>query len=84
MRMLFVIITGLTLLFIITTAWYVSQPVIVSIAGAFFSSLSGDAQSVMGLVQFCSIIWGPIFDILIIVWMIASAQMRDVESDLYG
>lgn len=82
--MLFVIITGLTLLFIITVSWYISQVIVTGICSALFSTLSGDAAGVMGLAQFASIIWGPILDILVIVWMIAAAQMRDVESEIYG
>lgn len=83
MRMLFVILTGLSLIFVVTVAWYFSQPVVLSLSNAFISELSGDALSVMHLVQFANIIWGPLFDILIITWMIASAQARDIESERY-
>lgn len=84
MRMLFVIITGLTLIFFITVSWYFSQAMVVSISVAIMASLSSDAASVLNLAQFCSIVWGPAFDIIIIIWMIASAQVRDAESEIYG
>lgn len=85
MKMVFIIITGLTLMGMITVAWYVSQTIILSICQAFIGEIgTGEGYSIMSLVQFCNIIWGPVFDIIILFWMIASAQARDVESDIYG
>ena len=48
------------------------------------ASATGGAQSVLNLAVWANIIWGPVFDILVVVWMIASAQARDVESEIYG
>jgi len=86
MRMLFVIITGLTLMFTITIAWYISQTIVNSISTAMLGEITSTSEgtSLLYLLQFCNIIWGPIFDILVIVWMIASAQARDVESEIYA
>jgi hypothetical protein len=85
MRMIFVIITGLTLMLTITVAWYVSQTIVLSICEAFIGEIgTGEGYNIMSLVQFCNIIWGPLFDGIILFWMIASAQARDVESDIYG
>lgn len=85
MRIIFVLITGLTLMATITVAWYISQTLVVSIAHSFLPQMgSGEGLSVMNLVEFANIIWGPLFDGIILFWMIASAQARDVESDLYG
>lgn len=78
--MLFVVITGLTLLFVITVSWYFSQALIVGIASAISGSLGADAASVLSLTEFASIVWGPILDVLVVLWMIASAQVEDVQS----
>jgi len=84
--MLFVLITGFTLMFTITVSWYISQTLVNSIATAMLGEISATSEglSLLNLLVFCNIIWGPIFDILVLVWMIASAQARDVESEIYG
>ena len=83
--MVFVIITGLTLMGMITVAWYVSQTIVVTIAHGFLPQMgTGEGLSLMYLVEFMNIIWGPLFDGIILFWMIASAQARDIESDVYG
>lgn len=69
----------------ITTAWYVSQPIILALSSSVVDSgVTGEGLSIMHLIQFANIIWGPIFDGIILFWMVASAQARDVESDIYG
>jgi hypothetical protein len=85
MRMLFVILTGIILLFTITMGWYISQTLVVSIATAMMPQLTSTAEgsSLLSLLEFCNIVWGPVFDFLVVLWMIASAQARDVESEIY-
>ena len=82
--MVFVIVTGLSLMLMITVGWYVTLVMVTSILSAVFTTLSGDAQNVATLANYGAIIWGPLFDFLIVLWMIASAQARDVESEIYG
>lgn len=82
--MVFVIVTGLTLIFIITLCWYFCLTMVVALLSGFFTVLSSDAQGVASLANLAAIVWGPLFDFLIVVWMIASAQAKDVESELYG
>lgn len=86
MRMVFVIITGLSLMGMITTAWYVSQTIVVTIATSMFGQIGSSSEgiSLLNLVEFANIIWGPLFDGIIVFWMVASAQARDVESESYG
>jgi hypothetical protein len=84
MRMLFVLITGIVLLGTITTAWYISQPIVLALANGFFGSVTGEGLSILHLVEFANIIWGPAFDGIILFWMVASAQARDIESEVYG
>lgn len=83
MRMVFVIVTGLTLMLILTVGWYVTLAMVTGLLSVMFTSLSGDAQNVATLANYGAIVWGPLFDFLIILWMIASAQARDVESEIY-
>jgi hypothetical protein len=85
MRMLFVILTGIILLFTITMGWYISQTLVTSIATAFAAQITGTSEgsSLLSLLEFCNIVWGPVFDFLVVLWMVASAQARDVESEIY-
>lgn len=86
MRIVFVIITGLTLLFIITLGWYVSNIIGSSILVAVweFLTMTEAGENITSLATFANIIWGPLLDIMVILWMIAAAQQRDVESAMYG
>lgn len=84
MRMLFVIITGVSLLFIITVGWYIGMAVGVSLIAVIFPVVEAEGQSVATLINYALILWGPFFDILVVLWMIASAQANDVESSIYG
>ena len=86
LRMLFVVLTGIALIFVIGTCWYLSQTLVTQIASAFLGeiSASSEGESMLQLVQWCNIVWGPAFIVLVIVWMVASAQARDVESEIYG
>lgn len=79
-------ITGLTLLFIITAGWYVSNMVASSILYNVIEemTLTSEGESLVGLATFLNIIYGPVLDILVIIWMVAAAQQRDIESELYG
>jgi hypothetical protein len=84
--MVFVVVTGLLLMFTITVGWYVSNGVTASIAAGYMAQLtssSGGAQ-ITSLVLFANAWWGPIFDAIVVLWMFASAQAKDVESEMYG
>jgi hypothetical protein len=84
LRMVFVVVTGLALIFVITVSWYTTLAIVTGLLSVFFTGLSGDAQTVATLTNYAAIVWGPIFDFLIVMWMIGSAQARDVESEMYG
>lgn len=86
MRIVFVIIVGLTLLFVITVSWYVGNAIVSGMLLAFYELLTATeaSENVTNIVAFLNIVWGPILDIMVILWMIASAQQIDVESALYG
>ncbi len=75
-------ITGLTLMGMITTAWYVTQPIVLAISASIVGT-GGSGESTMNLIQYATIIWGPLFDIIVLFWMIASAQARDITSEVY-
>jgi len=86
MRIVFVILMGIGLIFTIGTGWYLSQTLVLEIASSCLAQITvtEEGASLLNLVEWANILWGPLFIILVIVWMIASAQARDVESEIYG
>lgn len=86
MRIVFVILTGIGLIFTIGTGWYLSQTLVLQIAYGCEGLITAteEGASLLNLVEWANILWGPLLIILVIVWMIASAQARDVESEIYG
>ena len=84
MRIIFVLITGILLMGVVTVAWYISQPIVLSLCAGFFGEITGEGLNIMHLVQFANIVWGPVFDAIILLWMVASAQARDIESEVYS
>lgn len=84
--MAFVVVTGLLLMFLFTVGWYMSN----AMTGVLISNMMDELTSttegtqLTSLVLFLNAIWGPAMDIIVLVWMAASAQQRDVESEMYG
>jgi hypothetical protein len=77
MKILFVWITAVTLCFSITVGWYISQGIVVQIAHGALAGVTGSAASLVSLIEFANIIWGPLFDVLVILWAIVSSQGDD-------
>lgn len=80
MRILFVWITAITLIFSITVGWYISQDLVVNLAHNMLSGVTGEAANLVDLIEFMNIIWGPLFDILVLLWAFASSNVNEVMS----
>lgn len=80
-------IVGLALLSMVTISWYVTQPIIYSLTEGTEPILEdlgeNSTQSVhtFNFIRFFGTVWGPIFDGVIILWMLVSSSRRDIESD---
>lgn len=86
MRILMVWITALILCSVITIGWYISNTVVNQIASGNMALIgeSGRPYSLLKLIEYLNIAWGPAFDFLVILWAIASSAARDVTSEVYG
>jgi len=87
MRIVMVWIVAITLIFIISVGWYVSQPVIIGVSRAINASIVGtetNARNTITIIEFVSFIWGPVFILFILLWAFVSSARRDVESEVYG
>ena len=93
MRMIFVVITGLMLITIITFSWYIFQPLayqsialsesILSIIGVTPEELQLATQN-NALLYWFNLLWGPVADIFVVLWMVISAGRIEVKSEIYG
>jgi hypothetical protein len=82
-RIMFVWLTCVSLCGMVTLGWYLSQTIILSIATALFTAPTGNALSLLTMIEYVNIWWGPIFDIVIVIWAIVSSQAQDTESVVY-
>lgn len=76
-------LTAVALIFSITVGWYISQDLVLSIAHSTLGDVTGRAAQTVSLIEFLNIIWGPLFDILVILWAIVSSQANDPQSVMY-
>ena len=93
MIMIFVVITGLMLITIITFSWYIFQPLayqsialsesILSIIGVTPEELQLATQN-NALLYWFNLLWGPVADIFVVLWMVISAGRIEVKSEIYG
>jgi hypothetical protein len=84
MKILFVWITATILCLTITTAWYVGNFMVVSIAHSFATLITGgQGGQLVGLIEFMMSIWGPLFDLMVLVWALVSSGRVTTESQTY-
>jgi len=80
-------IVGLTLIFIISVGWYVSQPIVLGVSRTVNASIVGtetNARNTITMIEYTSFLWGPVFILFVLLWMFVSSARRDVESEVYG
>ena len=84
MRILMVLITGLSLIFIVSMSWWVTLPVVIPVARAINGTVTlSAARLTINAIEYAEYIWGPLFIGMIVLWMLISAGKRDVESEIY-
>jgi uncharacterized membrane protein len=86
MRILSVWITALVLCCTITIGWYISNTVFNTIASGNMDLIgtSGRPFSLLKLLEYLNIAWGPILDFLVILWAIANSDAEGAASVVYG
>ena len=83
MRVLFVWFTALVCIFIITVGWYIGNDVVITIASQAMGDITGQGFSLLTLVEYVAAWWGPIFDIIVLLWAILNSQEIDPNSRIY-
>lgn len=86
MRIVYVWLFAFTLLFMISVGWWVSLPIIAGISNGLKPRITDPtALNIAIAVEYVSYVWGPLFDVFILLWAIMNSQQRDVESEVrYG
>jgi len=77
MRVLMVWFTAIVSIFIITLGWYIGNGVVVMIAYQAMGDLTGKAFSLLTLIEYVAAWWGPILDIIVLLWAIWNSQEID-------
>ena len=86
MRIVRVWISAFAFMFAITVSWWLTLPVIVSVADAIEAAAPADVPEVTLLidtVSYAASLWGPLLDLFILIWAFTESQRRDVESEIY-
>ena len=84
MRVLWVWFTALTSIFIITVGWYIGNGVVMTIAYQAAGDLTGKAFSLLTLLEYVAAWWGPLLDIIVLLWAIINSQEIDPSGYRYG
>lgn len=82
MRIVIVWITAIVLMAFITIGWYASNTIVNTIAVGNMDTIgySGEGFSLLKLLEYVNIAWGPIFDVIILLWAISYPAERDAYS----
>lgn len=85
MRIVYVWLSAFTLLFMISVGWWVSLPVVIGVSQGLRPQItSPNGLLIATAIEYVSYIWGPLFDVFILLWAVLNSQRRDVESEVYG
>ena len=85
MRIVFVWLSAFTLLFMISVGWWVSLPVVIGVSQGLRPQITNpNGLLIATAIEYVSYIWGPLFDVFILLWAVLNSQRRDVESEVYG
>ena len=80
MRVLYVWVTAIITMFIITVGWYVGNYVVVLIAHEALADATGSALALTTLLEYIAAWWGPLLDVAVLLWAIINSQEIDWTS----
>lgn len=82
MKIIAVWITALIIMFFITVGWYASNTIFNTIASGNMDIIgtTGEPFSLLKLLEYVNIAWGPIFDFIVLLWALTYPSERDAYS----
>lgn len=84
MRVLYVWFTTIICLFVITAGWQISSGVVTTLTNQALGDLSGQGFNVLMMLQFVTAWWGPLLDIVVLLWAFINSQEVDPNSRIFG
>lgn len=86
MRMIIVWFVALTLMFTVTVGYYFTLPIAFALSSTIETQVSmlPAALQVLRIVEYVVILWGPIWDLFILLWALMESHRIDVTSQVYG
>lgn len=85
MRILFVWVVAIALIFMVSIGWYSTMPVVLGMSRSLNATYYADAnaRNIATAVEYATYAWGPVFILFILLWALVSSSKRDVESQYY-
>ena len=83
MRLLYVWVTAVISCAIVTIFWLVGNSIVLAIVNGALGDATGQAFSLVTIIEYFASWWGPIFDVVIIFWAIMSSEGEEISSALY-
>lgn len=81
MRIVLVWITALMLMASITIGWYMSNTVVNTMASGSMDLIgTGQGLNLLNLLEYVNIAWGPVFDLIVLLWALTYPAERDAYS----
>jgi len=81
-----VIVWSVTLLLLLTVSlgWYITLPVAFALSSSIEGLVSGAGLTALRIVQYVTILWGPIWDLFILLWAFMESHRVDFQGQVYG
>jgi len=57
--------------------WYIGNGIVITIAYQALSDVTGQAQALVILLQYVAAWWGPLLDVIVLLWAITHSQEVD-------
>lgn len=74
-------ITALMLMASITIGWYMSNTVVNTMASGSMDLIgTGQGLNLLNLLEYVNIAWGPVFDLIVLLWALTYPAERDAYS----
>lgn len=85
MRIVFVWVTAILIIFTVGVSWYVTLPVVLGVSLALNATYSEDAnaRNVATAVGYVSYAWGPVLIGFVLLWALVSTSRFDAQSEVY-
>ena len=77
-------VTATILLLSVSIGWYVTLPVAWALSTQVETVASGNGLSALRIVEYVVILWGPLWDLFIILWAFLESHRVDTMSVAYG